>query len=201
MKKSIIKMMSLILTVLTVMSLSLPTFAAGTHAKPKAEPLTPTEDTTLGDVCRHFDPESFSALPANVQSLYNKLLLKDAVTGEEPEVYFSSDSDRVTVGRARISVNANGAVEAVTYSSALKISLECPAMVLTSVVYDAETNEIVDSDSEYAENDVGTSMSGVCNNLEGDHKYRVEAIAVVTPPAGCTIDGILHDSDTVRTLS
>lgn len=68
MKKRFTKILSLVLVAVAAMSLSITSFAADN----KPAPITPTAETTLGDVCRHFEPEWFAALPTDMQELYNE---------------------------------------------------------------------------------------------------------------------------------
>lgn len=51
MKKRFTKILSLVLVAVAAMSLSITSFAADN----KPAPITPTAETTLGDVCRHFE--------------------------------------------------------------------------------------------------------------------------------------------------
>lgn len=62
MKKRFTKILSLVLVAVAAMSLSITSFAADN----KPAPITPTAETTLGDVCRHFEPEWFAALPTDI---------------------------------------------------------------------------------------------------------------------------------------
>ena len=77
MKKHFSKFLSLTIGVIMLVSLSVAAYAD----KPAAEPYTPTAETTLGDICRHFEPEWFASLPADIQSQYDETLLND-VSGE-----------------------------------------------------------------------------------------------------------------------
>lgn len=72
MKKRFTKILSLVLVAVAAMSLSITSFAADN----KPAPITPTAETTLGDVCRHFEPEWFVALPTDMQELYNETPLQ-----------------------------------------------------------------------------------------------------------------------------
>lgn len=195
MKKKISKFLSLALAAIMSMSLSVSAFAA----EPVVEPYTPTEETTLGDVCRHFEPEWFASLPDEIQAQYDETLLKEAGAAEasiNPE-----NGERATVGWATVSANATGAVEAISYTAGLAVTIECPALVLTAVIYDDETGDLIDSTSSYETDEYNTLITDTCRNLEPNHRYRLEAIGLVTPPAGCTINGALHDSDTATTRS
>lgn len=183
MKKSIIKMMSLILTVLTVMSLSLPTFAAGAHAKPKAEPLTPTEDTTWGDICRHFNPEWFQTLPVEVQKQYDELLYLANTN--------ATDSSRA--GALKLGIDLNSTSSSIAYNGGLTLSISAPdmeSMALTLALYDAETNTLIDSDNAVETNTRMCTLTGAFFDLERSHRYRVDSIGIAVPPPGYTVSPV-----------
>lgn len=79
------------------------------------------------------------------------------------------------------------------------MDISCPSVILTAVAYDNETGDIIDTDSAYDTDSVGVSFRNTCEDLEPDHEYRVDALGMVTPPAGCTIDGLMDDTDIVTT--
>ena len=192
MKKHFSKFLSLTIGVVMLVSLSVAAYAD----KPAAEPYTPTAETTLGDICRHFEPEWFASLPADIQSQYDETLLND-VSGKKACI--TNNEERATVGWASVHVNAYGKKEAIEYVAALEVDISCPSVILTAVAYDNETGDIIDTDSAYDTVSVGVSFRNTCEDLEPDHEYRVDALGMVTPPAGCTIDGLMDDTDIVTT--
>ena len=76
--------------------------------------------------------------------------------------------------------------------------IDYESMLLTIAIYDKNGN-VVDSDSSYESNTRMCTISGSFNGLESNYRYKLEAIGVVTPPAGYIVPGPMYDTIYVTT--
>ena len=166
------------------MSLSITSFAADN----KPAPITPTAETTLGDVCRHFEPEWFAALPTDMQELYNETPLQQS----------AEDTNVKNTKGIVLTDYLTTTVEATKVTSNAIAKIDYESMLLTIAIYDKNGN-VVDSDSSYESNTRMCTISGSFNGLESNYRYKLEAIGVVTPPAGYIVPGPMYDTIYVTT--
>lgn len=161
---------------------------------------TPTAETTLGDVCRHFEPEWFAALPTDMQELYNETPLQQSAEDtnvKNTKGIVLTDYLTTTVEATKVtsnSINYSGRI--LPTNAIAKIDYE--SMLLTIAIYDKNGN-VVDSDSSYESNTRMCTISGSFNGLESNYRYKLEAIGVVTPPAGYIVPGPMYDTIYVTT--
>lgn len=200
MKKRFTKILSLALAAIAVMSLSVSSFAAGN----KPAPLTPTAETTLGDVCRRFEPEWFAALPTHIQELYNETPLQQSSENAAEKARVNTVGDTILTDYLVTSVDITKVTSSsISYRGRIYptnpiAQIDYDAMLLTVAVYD-KNGDVVDSDSSYEPNTRMCTISGSFNGLKSNYKYRVEGIGVVTPPAGYVVSGPMYDSTYVTT--
>ena len=213
------QLMGKIVFLVTVFSLwtSVPVFAVSGIGSEVKEPLTPTAETTWGDVARYFDSQGYEKLPEDIQKQLDASFINFAeVDGAEVystgEVDFSMSEQEVsTTGFITPNVRevdlsgvyfvlrAGGKQEEVTYTSSLFSEVTCPYMYVSAILYDEETNKMVGFDSTGEENTDECELEGSFEDLESKHDYRVVSTALLTPPAGYGFSGVAPLETTVTT--
>lgn len=214
MKNWITKVVSLVLATALFAVVSMPAYAVNNVKK---EPLTPTANTTWGDVIRYFDPQGYEELPDDIRRQLNASMLnlgESAEPGisEQNEIDDEDDVQEVTTAGVLTpkvrEVNLSGVLltlkvgakkEALTYNAELSAGLTCPYMYVSAILYDAETNKVVDTDSTAKSNTKSCQLEGTFEDLKSKHEYTIVSNGILTPPAGYAFSGIQPGEITKKT--
>lgn len=224
MKKSVRKIVCLVLTLALAMSLSVAAFAT---EQPASEEFTPSKDSTWGDLYRHFDAEGFASLPLEIQKEYDSVLL-DSEDSADPTMaseeafavdevfetsvsasaylYYETDDNEVApqsiniAGLLDLLLGVSSTKTEIDYTVGLYSTITCPWMYCSVTIYDEDTGKFVDFDSSIESDPTKVcSVDGTFDGLKSKHEYRLKAFGNVTPPTGYYISGPLTVETTKET--
>ena len=164
-----------------------------------------SEDSTWGDLIRHFSPEEFANLHSDAQNYFDSQRLNSGINKIEEANTLIEKNEETLIGRTFGTVShADGGFAkdlpidelqvlvvvldpsqtTIDYSAQLTSMIECPYLYVSIALYEADSNTWIDFDSSAEVDSDSCGVDGTFTDLERRKDYRVESIAYVTPPAG-----------------
>lgn len=211
MKANISKIICALLSLVLVFSMTACGASKGFTAK---------AESNWGDLCRSFDSEWYESLAEEVRAQCDETLLNAAAAEDSnPSVTFNNAEaanftsygevygklnnkygSRYTTG-LELMVNAKS--DAVDYTANVFSTVKDASTDMTVIVAiaDAQSGKYIafDKATVSAGEDVTEAITGSFANLESGHNYKVQAIAAITPPENCKVDGNLYITNEVST--
>lgn len=202
MNKKFLKRVSLLLMVCMIFMIMVSPISA---AENDVGGFKASEDSTWGDLMRHFNPEEFANLPSDAQDYLDSQQLNSGTNKIENADTMIEKNEETLIGRTfgTVSRTIGGFAKdlpidelqvlvvvldpsktTIDYSAQLTSMIECPYLYVSIALYEADSNTWVDFDSSVEFDSDSCGVDGTFTDLERRKDYRVESIAYVTPPAG-----------------
>lgn len=183
----------------------------------------PAKGATWADLCRYFESEWFEALPADVQTQYDNLLL-----GQSPKKYQDSENEETNSAAIKtedgeqeysvfssddgiIYASGNQSVEdipmmmlevnpekgAVNYRLSLFCEMQNFETATVLAVRDKTTGEYLAIKAYRSPIDRLYQVADSVQNLKSNHEYLVEAIAIIIPTEGHGVNDVLYCTESI----
>ena len=209
MKKRFVRLLSVLLTVALTLSLA---GCSSSNTEVTAKGYPADKNTTWGELFEHFDKEGFDTLPAEIQEQLKADLLSDDIW-EEPDIQAvapvysenTTEEEKKKVEEQLLSLDllAAPALEdaAIEYMVSFSSEQECPTAVVIVALQDKETGSYLacNSTCELEDHTNGSGktysiggLTDVFADLQTSHEYKVQAIAIATPPEGYLLTAPLY---------
>lgn len=175
----------------------------------------PSEDSTWGDLYRHFDPEGFATLSPEEKKIYDSTLLgnntatpastntNDVISefmeahGMENYVSASSiirptkqsdtaaPSPLISLEVANFAVATRPSTNSIDYAGIVVCTIPCPVLGMALTLYN-EDGIYVDFNADSEEDAMIFGINDTFDGLESKTTYQVHALVLLTPPPGYT---------------
>ena len=188
MKKWFKKTVAVVLTAAMAMSVGMPAFAAENTSE--REKFYITDVTTLGDIVEYTNPEGYAQMPTETRERLDATNAKECMNNacNESSTYMVNDENVASTRALPLLGNltkqtGNYGYTSFSYSCAVAMSRECPYVYLEAILYDHETNELIQSDYKSGYDVKLLTLTKDATGLESGHWYRLFVFADIIPPS------------------
>ena len=189
----------------------------------------PTADATWGDLCNQFEPKWYASLSDEVRTQLDNLLLSEnhasnnddsSISATVPvykEIKHTNDAGYTVFGQDNgdctseenisnpvgISLMINEQDKSIDYISSVYSSISKSSTDIAVIIALSDTKSreylAIDADIVSITNDIDGIVDGF-KNLKHNHKYTVQAIAIIEPPEGYSSSCPLYVEKAVTTI-
>ena len=217
MKKCFVRLLSILFAVVLTLSLA---GCSSSNTEVTAKGYPADENTTWGELFEHFDKEGFHSLPAEIQEQLKADLLSDdtwekaeeqlkqSVLSSSTQHFYNENESPNNFSQKDVSVLNFNLLAApslddpsIEYMTTFFSYQQCPSAVIIIALQDKETGNYLacNSTCELEDHTNGSGktysiggLTDVFADLQTGHEYKVQAIAVATPPEGYLLTAPLY---------